>query len=268
MAVMAVASGCATAPREGLVGGGDASPRSGDGGTPSPDAAGPLADAAPPASADIYVHTADTLYIYDPDAGELSLIGLFETDADDITDLAVAPGGTIYAISNRRLYTVDDATARATFLADVPGLSNVGMTFLPGGVLLATDKDGGVREIEPATGAVTEIGAFGGGFATAGDLVAVADGTLYAISDEGPIGDEFDNNWLLTVDPTTAVASGVGQIGHGGVFGCAYSGGRVYAFTRTGDVIEIDPATGAGSLHRSFPVAFWGAAVTPLVRVD
>jgi hypothetical protein len=240
---------------------------------PPEDAAPADARIAPPDVAvpavTMWVHTADTLYRMDDATLSLTLIGLFGTPASDgITDLAVAPDGTLYGISETKLYVIDDTTGVATYIADVPGLSNVGLTFLPDGTLLATDQAGGVRSVNTTTGQVTEIGVFGGGYATAGDLVAVVDGTLYAISDEGPVGDEFTNNWLLTVDPTTGMASPVGQIGFGGVFGAAYANGHVYAFTRDGDVIEIDRVTGAGSLRRSYPVAFWGAGVTPLVLVE
>lgn len=215
----------------------------------------------------MYAHSRDTLYTIDPDTLTLSRVGTFE-NGDDITDLAVTPDGTIYAISKTKLYRVDPVTGRATALADVPGLTNVGMTFLPDGRLLATDKAGGVRTIDPASGAVTEVGSFGGGYATAGDLVAVADGTMFAISDEGPVGDEFTNNWLLRVDTTTGAASPVGQIGYGRVFGAAFSNGRVYAFTEAGLLVEINPQTGAGTSVRDYPVEFWGAGVTPLVRIE
>jgi streptogramin lyase len=186
-----------------------------------------------------------------------------------MNDLAVTPDGALYTISSNALYSVEAATGKATFVADVPGVDNVGMTFLPDGTLLATDQAGGVRRVDPANGNVTEIGAFGGGYATAGDLVAVLDGTMYAISDMGPVGDEYDNNVLLTVDTATGVAAPVGQIGYGRVFGCAYANGHVFAFTADGNLVEIDRTTGQGTLLRSYPgIAFWGAAVTPLVVVE
>ncbi len=227
-----------------------------------------FADVLPPPVL-MYVHTADLLYVMDDATLSLTLIGSFNAPGGDgITDVAVTPDGTLYGISQTKLYEIDQGTGQATYVADVPGVSNVGLTFLPDGTLLATDQSGGVRRIDPTNGMVTEIGAFGGGYATAGDLVAVADGTMYAISDEGPVGDEFTNNVLLTVDTSTGMAAPVGQIGFGGVFGCAYANGHVYAFTRDGYVIEIDRLTGTGTLRRTYPVAFWGAGVTPLVVVE
>lgn len=228
---------------------------------------GPRGDAEPEV-AEMYVHTPDTLYIIDDKTFDLVLVGPFGLDADEkITDLAVTPDGNVYGISKDKLYSINADNGAATFVADVPGVVNVGMTFLDDGTLLATDKAGGVRRIDPQTGKVTEIGEFGSGYATAGDLVAVANGTMFAISDEGPNGDELDNNVLLTVDPKSGTAYPVGQIGYGRVFGCAVANNAVYAFTDAGEVIEIDPVSGSGQLVRTHPVEFWGAGVTPLVRI-
>jgi streptogramin lyase len=240
-----------------------------DADVPGIDAA-PRIDGAPPV-AQMFVHTPDTLYVIDDQEFALTLVGPFGLDKSEggITDMAVTPDGTLYGISNAKLFTLDADTGAASYVADVSGLTNVGLTFLPDGTLLATDQDGGVRRIDPASGVVTEVGAFGGGYATAGDLVAVANGTMYAISDKGPVGDEQDNNVLLTVDTGTGVATGIGQIGYGGVFGCAVANNKVYAFTRDGDVIEIDPTNGTGTLRRSYAgTAFWGAGVTPLAVID
>jgi len=229
---------------------------------------GPDADVPP---AEMFVQTAGDLYVMDDELFDLTLIGSFGLDAGEggMTDMAVTPDGTLYGITNTKLYTLNRDTGAATYIADVPGLSNVGLTFLRDGTLLATDQTGGVRRVDPLSGQVTEVGAFGGGYATAGDLVAVSNGTMYAISDMGPVGDEQDNNVLLTVDTDTGVAAPVGQIGYGGVFGCAVANNQVYAFTRDGEVIEIDPTDGAGTLRREYTtMSFWGAGVTPLVVID
>ncbi len=242
----------------------------GDGDGASSVDSGPHADALPYPVL-MYVQTADTLYTIDDVSFELTEIGTFQNGGDDITDIAVTPNGTLYGISNTTLYTIDKDTGEAAWQAELgESATNVGLTFLPDGTLLATDQDGGVRQIDPINGNVTERGSFGGGYATAGDLVAVADGTMYAISDEGPYGNEQDDNLLLTINTDTgAYIEEIGPIGYGGVFGCAYDNGHVYAFTRDGLVIEIDRNTGAGTLKRTYDgTAFWGAGVTPLVVVD
>ncbi len=241
----------------------------------APGSDGASSDAAPGA-ARMYVHTPDTLYVMDDQSFELVLVGPFGLgDNEDINDMAVTPEGKVYGISRDKLYAIDENKGAATYIADVPGTVNVGMTFLGDGTLLATDKEGDVRQIDPLSGSVTDVGSFGNGFATAGDLVAVANGTMFALSDDGPRGTEFEDNELLVVDTLTGVGTGIGAIGFGQVYGCAVANNRIYAFTRDGLVIEIDPslsgstpAVPLGRMVRSHPVVFFGAGVTPRAAID
>lgn len=219
----------------------------------------------------MFVHTDTTLYLMDDLNFALTEIGTFNApDGDRMTDLAVTPDGEIYTLSNRALYKVNRDSAQATLIGPVSGTANVGMTFLIDGTLLATDKTGGVRKIDPTTGAVTEIGEFGSGYATAGDLVAVEDGRMFAISDEGPMGNEDVNNVLITINPETgAFVQSMGQIGWGRVFGSAVANNRVYAFTEEGYVIEINPVNGIGTQRAYYEnVKFWGAGVTPRAAIE
>ncbi len=241
-----------------------------DGGPGAADAWQPGADAGPRPTR-MFVHTADKLFVMDDINFALSEVGEFAAPENDrMTDLAVTPDGEIYTLSSSALYRVNRDTAQATKVADVAGLSNVGMTFLIDGTLLATDKDGGVRKINPQTGAVTEVGEFGSGYATAGDLVAIADGRMFAISDTGPQGNEDVNNVLIVINPETgAFVESVGQIGWGRVFGSAVANGKIYAFTDEGYVIEINPANGVGTQRALYEdVSFWGAGVTPRAAIE
>lgn len=231
----------------------------------SPDA-GSIPD-PDPVAVNMYVHTADTLFIVDDVNFALIEVGSFNADSNMI-DMAVTPDGEIYAVSFESVFQINQETAAATFRADIT-YGNVGMTFLPDGTLLAADDAGGVRIIDPVTGAVTEIGAFGNGYALSGDLVAVADGTMYGIADEGPSGTEATNNLLLRVNTSTGAATAIGPIGYAGVYGVAVANDHVYAFTDDGEIIEINPTTGAGTQVASYPdKSFWGAGVTPKARID
>lgn len=229
----------------------------------------PLPDAEPQPTR-MYVHTDTTLYLIDDIGFSLTEIGTFDApEGDRMTDLAITPDGEIYTISKTALYRVDRETANVSFIANIDGAMNVGMTFLLDGTLLATDKSGGVRKIDPQSGVVTELGSFGSGYATAGDLVAVADGSMYAISDEGPMGNEDVNNVLVTIDPETGLfIESIGQIGFGRVFGSAVANNRIYAFTDEGHVIEINPVNGVGTLRKTYDIGFWGAGVTPRAVIE
>lgn len=227
----------------------------------------------------MFVHTRDTLYRIDDQNFALIEVGPFNAANDEsMTDLAITPDGEIYTISSSTsttksvLWRVDANSGQATHVADVGEVDeqrNVGMTFAIDGTLLATDQTGGVRKIDPQTGQVTEIGEFGSGYSTAGDLVGIEDGTMFAISDTGPNGNEETNNVLITIRPDTgAFISSIGQIGWGKVWGSAVANNKIYAFTEEGYVIEINPTNGVGT-QRAFysDIKFWGAGVTPRAAI-
>jgi hypothetical protein len=48
----------------------------------------------------------------------------------------------------------------------------------------------------------------------------------------------------------------------------AYWAGIVYGFTRDGQLLEIDPATGNGTMLRQDAYNYWGAAVSPLAPIE
>ncbi|HEU5056129.1 MAG TPA: hypothetical protein VFU21_06375 [Kofleriaceae bacterium] len=233
---------------------------------------GPRADSAPPeiTPTSMFVHSDTTLYAVDDQNFDLIHIGEFGLgDEDLITDLAVTPDGSVYAISSDNVFELAADTGEATLSTEFDGGFNVGMTFLDSGELLVAEKDGTVRSVDPDSGDVMMIGEFGGGYGTAGDLVAVSDGTMFAIAEEIG-GEEGDSNVLVTIDPASGELDQViGPLGFADVFGCAYARGHVYAFTKGGDIIEVDRMTGAGTLKRSYPeLTFWGAGVSPTVDVE
>jgi hypothetical protein len=220
----------------------------------------------------IYAHTGDTLYIVDPVSFNLTTVGKFTLSGpgtlESMTDLAVAPSGEVYTISKTSLYKVNPTDAKATRLLSNITTSNVALTFQTDGTLLATDQAGAVRVIDPSTGNVKEIGSYGSGFNSAGDLVAVSDGTMFGISATGP-GSTSTSNVLIIVDPQTGKATGVGPIGFDNVFGLAYSNGQVIAFTSSGQIITIDHTTGKGKLVKTISNhAFYGAGTSPLVPIS
>jgi hypothetical protein len=218
----------------------------------------------------MFVHSDTTLYAVDDQNFDLIHIGEFGLGEEDlITDLAVTPDGAVYAISSDNVFAVDSESGEATLATEFDGGLNVGMTFLDSGELLVAEKDGTVRRVDPESGDVTMVGNFGSGYGTAGDLVAVSDGTMFAIAEDLD-GEDGDPNVLVTIRPDNGqVDEIIGPIGFADVFGCAYARGHVYAFTKGGDIIEVDRTTGAGTLRRSYSdLTFWGAGVSPTVDVE
>lgn len=215
---------------------------------------------------EMYAHSQVQLFAIDPKSLELTLVGDFAPEAPDINDLAVTPKGQLYGIAKNDLYKINHETAEITHVTTLEGNANVALTFEVSGTLLASDKAGALRRIDPVTGEVTEIGVYGSGLGESGDLVAIKDGTLFGVNDKGETA--FDNNELMTIDPETGAATVIGPIGFDHVWGLAYWKGTIYGLTKAGDMLAIDPATGAGTLINKYEYDFWGAAVTPMAPID
>jgi hypothetical protein len=215
----------------------------------------------------MYAHSKNQLFSINPETFDLSLIGTFGPDAPDINDLAVTPKGELYGISLNDLYRIDHEKATVTQVTHVAGTANVALTFEATGTLLASDKEGALRRIDPVTGVVEEIGKYGSGLGSSGDLVAIKDGRLFGVNDKGDSATK--NNELLEVNPSNGTAKVIGPIGFDHVWGLAYWKNKIYGLTKAGALIEIDPKTGKGSLISTFPgTEFWGAAVTPLAPIE
>jgi hypothetical protein len=198
---------------------------------------------------------------------------------DVITDLAVSPtDDTIWVISNTALYTADAKDGHVTKVGPVTscGMAAVALSFSHDGTLYAGDFMGEYCRIDASTNppTVTPVGKLTQNMALTGDLVAVADGTMYGtaydLSDSSGQGTQA-KNVLVKLDPTTGgVVQKVGSTGYPKLFGVAYALGQVFGFTHdgSGDVVTIDPMTGAGSLFKSFNdpttgkgISFAGAGV-------
>jgi len=195
---------------------------------------------------------------------------LTNSTADVVTDIAVQNAGTLYAITETRLLTVDPHTCAATQVASLSqaGTRWVGLTFTAGGQLLAADGSGNVVTIDPTTGAVTSAGSFGTNLVCSGDIVAINDsnGTIYATASNAQ---GTGNDQLVTLDPTTHAATVIGSVGFSKVYGLGYWGGTLYGFTHTGLTLQINPSTGQGTQigSTSPSVSFSGGATTPLAPV-
>jgi hypothetical protein len=215
----------------------------------------------------VYAHTASDLYIIDPTSLVETHLCSFSGLNGDAYDLAVRADGTVFAVTATDLYSVDATTCAATHLATLGSSSNFnGMTFTLNGHLLAADSAGGnVDEIDTSTGAVSQVGNYGGGLYSSGDLVALSNGKIYAtVTDFSGNGDE-----LASVDPTNGYqATVIGNTGFSSIYGLAFWAGTLYGFDSYGDIITIDPSTGVGTLVRNDNVSWYGAGTTPVAPLN
>jgi hypothetical protein len=229
--------------------------------------------------------------------------GVTTMEEDTITDLAVQPNmaNTIYVISKTNLYTADPTDGHVTLVGPVTacGTYAVALTFTPDGTLYAADYSGALCKIDitakPPT--VTPIANLSGNLAVSGDIVAVTEmgtghsimyATAFDLSDlraNGGTGHgTIDNNYLITIDPTNSATKIIGQTGYPKLFGVAFSQDKVFGFVHSvpdpttgkavpnGQVVTIDPKTGAGTLYNSFTdpmtgmlIGFAGAGVNSMI---
>jgi len=238
----------------------------------------------------VYAHGDHDLYSIDLMTKQLIHVGPFKAPMvvsgsnmieDVITDLAVAPDDTIWVISIGSLYTASPVDGHVTRVGSLTNCGDVcvALSFTPDGKLYTADFKGAFCSIDlsvsPPT--VAKVTTLAQGLAVTGDLVAVADGTMYAtaykLADASNMGSQL-NNLLVKIEPSTGlVSSPIGKTGYPKLFGTAFALGKVFGFTHdgTGDVVTIDPTTGVGTLFGSFndsggmPIKFAGAGVNAMV---
>lgn len=277
--------------------------RNGGGGSGAIDAPGGSASDAPSGTHDapddgcggvpncysVYAHSDNTLYVIDLVTKALVTVGPFNAPAagtashDVITDLAVAPDGTIWAVSETALYTASAVDGHVTKQGSLSacGQRAVALTFTPAGKLYTGDFKGAVCAID-TSGATPVVGApvtLSNGLALSGDLVAVADGTvfgtLYKLSDASNKGTQV-SNLLGKIDLATGQVTPLGATGFPKLFGVSFAHGKVIGFTHdgTGHAVELDPTTGVGTVYATFldptthtGISFAGAGVNALVPI-
>ncbi|HEV7558743.1 MAG TPA: hypothetical protein VGO00_24900, partial [Kofleriaceae bacterium] len=232
----------------------------------------------------VYAHSDTTLYVVDLTVKSLMTVGPFNAPAQDvITDLAVAPDGTIWVISETALYTADSTDGHVTLKGSLSacGSRGVALTFTAAGLLYTGDFKGAICQID-ITGATPVVGAptmLQNNMALSGDLVAVGDGTVfgtvYNLGDAANKGTQL-SNVLAKLDLTTGAVTQLGATGFPKLFGTSFAHGKVMGFSHdgSGDVVELDPAAGTGVLYATFMdpmtqkgIAFAGAGVNALIQI-
>jgi hypothetical protein len=236
----------------------------------------------------VYAHSDTVLYTIDLGAKTLVKVGNFNappasggTSPDVITDLAVAPNGTIYVISETALYTASSADGHVTKVGSLStcGQKGVALTTTSDGRIWMGDYMGAICQID-ISGAAPVVKApvmMQGGLALSGDMVGIGNGTIfgsaYKLSDQSTQND----NLLVTVDVTTGAVTQVGATGYPKLFGVAFQQNQVFGFTHdgTGRVVTIDTMTGAGTMFGTFMdpatskgISFAGAGVSSLVTIE
>ena len=232
----------------------------------------------------VYAHSDHVLYKIDLANKMLITVGPFKAPTvngreDSITDLAVAADDTLWAVSSGSMYTVDSADGHVTRFGSVSlcGVDNIALTFTTDGKLYMGDHLGAFCsvDISKQPPVVTPLGMIGGNQALSGDIVSVADGTMYGTV--YTLGDKSNPriDSLVKIDPASGKVTAVlGRTDASRLFGLAFDLGQFFAFTQdgSGGVFTLDPKTGKATPYNAFKdpmtgagIRFAGAAVNPRV---
>lgn len=216
----------------------------------------------------VYAHSSSELYSIDPRRLTVNRVGAFRWPSDGhdhrMTDIAVNAQDQMWGITYDAIYRVDSGTAACTFVAPFPGTQFNGLSFIPGGelegyeVLVAANTSGGYFRVDTVTGQTSQLGSYGSGVGSSGDIVSVANGGTFATVMSA--GEEY----LARLDPRTGRATLIGETGQERTWGLGYWRQRVFGLTAGGNLVVIDIATGRASLVTSNGPAWWGAGVTTL----
>jgi hypothetical protein len=233
----------------------------------------PGADAFQPFDGWIYGHSYFELYRIDPRSLAVIDIGAFQwptgMDSEMMTDIAVDQDDHLTGVSFDGVFSIDPMNAKTTYLAPLTREFN-GLSYVPAtelgqtgpDTLVGTTLDGSIWSIDPTSGASTQIGQFGNGLISSGDLVSIKGfGTIATVNMADP--DAID--YLARVDFTNGgAATVIGSTGMYDIWGLGFWGGKVYGFVATNEVVGLDLVSGAATTIEKGPMNWCGAGVTTI----
>lgn len=225
-------------------------------------------DAPVPRVLPLYAASHQMLYEIDLDLKTSKLVGPIKppgTNPVDVDGLALY-GQDLIGISDGggSLLTIDvDDGAVTNTVPLTPANTWAGLTVVPAGdleanpvVLAGTQSDGKLYRIAPATGAVTMIGPFTGGYRFFTDLAWVHGSGLYATITGGDCSDVC----FAKIDPATGAATPFRKNLGMNIFGMSGYRDRLWAFNNAGPVLAVDRTTGTMTVEMDPQIPWTEAA--------
>ncbi len=220
----------------------------------------------PPEVAEVYGHSAATLYRLDPITKNVTVVGDFD-GCSGVIDIALDKDSNIIGTTFDGVYSIDKDTAACSLITsgDFPN----SLSFIPAGTLdpnvealVGYEADQYVR-IDPVNGSKQYIGTYwNNGLVSSGDVVSVKNGKSFLTV----MGNSCPTDCLVEIDPVTgAMIQNWGPLGYSAVYGIAFWAGSVYGFTEGGQLFEVTfpNQTLMTTLIASPPgTSFWGAGST------
>lgn len=202
-----------------------------------------------------YAHTGEGLYAIDPFTKTQERIA----DVPNLFDIDTHPDGTLYGITATSLHRFDEGSRRWLLVGDFPEIEDgTGLAIDSFGDAWVTAADN-VYTVDLTTARATRVGSLGGDFYSSGDCLVNKQDSLYMTSKA------FDQpDTLVIIDRNTGRATAIGSVGFTNVFGLTAGWGSIFGLNSRGEMIRIDPTTGAGELVHTFEGLRWfGAASHP-----
>jgi hypothetical protein len=215
------------------------------------------------------------LYTVDPTSGDASPIGFVgippfgsPPNVVPLFGMSFSPSGTLFGLpfqtTNNQLWTVQttatavpppvNLAAVATNIGNLGAAATTqatGLAFSPSGTLYTTagGSSGELLTVNTSTGVATAVGAMG---LPQGQLAFAPDGTLFLAYAASTLPDGEEVSDLAQVNPLTGLATTIGPIGFNDVFGLGFLGntligGATVSGDDTGQLIDINTTTGAGT---------------------
>jgi hypothetical protein len=213
--------------------------------------------------------------------------GSTRTD-QEMVDIALSSAGEMYGVSwnpaqtgtgTHHLYriavptTVGVGQAVATRVGQLSWYYNA-LAFAPAGtvrpteVLIALDNETQLAQsfmdiLDTTNGTTTVVGGLGNDLKSSGDVVAINGLGIFAA-----VKDTAGTNFLASLSNVGTATILGGDLGFTNVWGLAYWDGVLLGYTQAGQVLSINPVTGAATLvwdYNNPEVPFYGAAVSPNV---
>jgi len=219
-----------------------------------------------PVEAEVFAHSASTLFKLDPLTKVVTTVGPFNGCNGSVIDIAIDKNGLMFGTTFGGLFRIDKANANCTSIST--GSYPNSLSFVPKGTVdsgqeaLVGYVGGSYVRIDTTSGAVTTIGALGNGYSSSGDIVSVIGGGTYLTVNGNGCGD-----CIVEVNPTTgSFVKLIGPLGQSSVFGLAFWGGVAYGFNDGGKLFSIDLSNGVSTLipmpNAPSGLSFWGAGST------
>ena len=198
------------------------------------------------------VHDSVNLYEVDLPGGEERLIGRLPIS---LTDIALAPDGTIYGADGSNLVRVDLETMGFATIMPVSTAFN-GLDTAPDGTLYGSANTG-VYRFDLVRGTSTRVASFPPRLTSSGDLAFIGARLFATATGSGLLEDA-----LVEINLTGGESRIVGPIpGFVSIWGLAPRGEQLFGFAGGGEMLRIDINTGRGDLIvRRTTHGFWGAA--------